>query len=380
MENIRLTFGKSVRRELGKMLAEAEKKGDLRGAKRIMAVFGISEGLPYDAVASAPDIEEKTIKRRVETLLLKGPAGLKSRKPPGRKPKLTKSQKKELSAIISRGPAKAGFPGNCWRSPVIQTLIYKKFGVFYAVNYISGLLKNMGFSYQKACSVSSRRDRDARREWLKTVWPEILKTAEQKNALILYGDEASFPQRGTLSYTWAKKGCQPAVKTSGSRKSYKVFGLIEYFSGRFFYKAHEGRLNSESYAAFLKGVLKKTSRHLILIQDRARYHTSGTMREFFRKHAARLTVYELPSYSPDYNPIEMLWKKIKEKETHLHYFPTFASLKRKVNQALVRFEDMRDEVLRLFGLYNRQPRKKSAGLAINININVKIEIKKMATA
>ena len=94
MENIRLTFGKSVRRELEKMLAEAEKKGGLRGAKRITEVFGISEGLPYDAVASAPDIEEKTIKRRVETLLLKGPAGLKSRKPPGRKPELTKFGKK----------------------------------------------------------------------------------------------------------------------------------------------------------------------------------------------------------------------------------------------------------------------------------------------
>ena len=73
----------------------------------------------------------------------------------------------------------------------------------------------------------------------------------------------------------------------------------------------------------------------------------------------------------------MLRKKIKEKETHLHYFPTFGSLKRKVNQSLIRFENMQDEVFRLSGLYNRLPRKKSADLTININL--KIEIKKMAT-
>jgi hypothetical protein len=41
----------------------------------------------------------------------------------------------------------------------------------------------------------------------------------------------------------------------------------------------------------------------------------------------------------------MLWKKIKEKETHLHYFPTFESLKNKVNEALIRFDDLKGEVL-----------------------------------
>ena len=33
---------------------------------------------------------------------------------------------------------------------MIQELIHQKFGVFYSVKYISQLLKNLGFSYQKA--------------------------------------------------------------------------------------------------------------------------------------------------------------------------------------------------------------------------------------
>ena len=69
---------------------------------------------------------------------------------------------------------------------------------------------------------------------------------------------------------------------------------------------------------------------------------------FFEKHAARLTVYQLPSYSPDYNPIEKLWKKVKEKGTHLHYFPTFDALKDTVDQALLQFLDAPREVLSLF--------------------------------
>jgi transposase len=330
-----------------------------------------------DTVAATLNVIEKTVIRWVETFLSNGPAGLKSQKSPGRKPKLAKSQKKEPSRIVSRGTEKAGFPGACWRSPMIRHLIHEKFGIFYAVNYIAQLLKNMGFSFRKARFAPARADRTARGEWLKTVWPGILKTAEEKNAMILFGDEASSPQWGTLSYTWAKKGRQPSVKTSGIRKSYKVFGLIEYFSGRFFCAGHEGRLNSESYAAFLKKVLKTAGKHVILIHDRAPYHRSRAMKTFFEKHRRRITVYELPSYFPDYNPIEMLWKKIKEKETHLHYFLTFQSLKDRVNEALVHFENLKDEVLSLFGLYDRLPCKKSAG--VTINFNIKIKIKKIPT-
>ena len=64
------------------------------------------------------------------------------------------------------------------------------------------------------------------------------------------------------------------------------------------------------------------------------------------------TVYQLPSYSPDYNPIEKLWKKIKEKDIHLHYFPTFEALINKVEEALIRFKDLKNEILSLFGFYD----------------------------
>ena len=248
---------------------------------------------------------------------------------------------------------KAGFEGACWRSPMIQHLIYEKYGVCYSVHYISQLLKAMGFSFQKARFVSDQADEKERAEWLAKTWPRILRLAKRTGAYLLFGDEAGFPQWGTLTYTWARRGEQPRVKTSGRRKSYKVFGLIDYFTGRFFSKCITGRLTSDSYQEFLKEVLARTRKPLILIQDKAKYHTSGAMREFFAQHRARLRVYELPSYSPDYNPIEKLWKKIKEQETHLHYFPTFESLMNRVDEAMVKFENAPQEVLSLFGLYEK---------------------------
>jgi transposase len=251
---------------------------------------------------------------------------------------------------IEEGPVKAGFSGACWRSPMIQQLIHDRFGVFYNVFYIAQLLKNLGFSYQKAAFVSAHLDEGKRQAWRTTTWPQILRRAQARKALLLFGDEASFPQWGTLTYTWARRGQQPKVKTAGKRKGYKVFGLIEYCTGRFFYQGQEGRLNSTAYIAFLTRVLEQTTQPIILIQDGAKYHTSTETKAFFAQQTARLEVCQLPTYSPDYNPIEKLWKKIKQQDTHLHYFPTFEDLTDKVEQALLKFANIPEEILALCSL------------------------------
>ena len=93
-----------------------------------------------------------------------------------------------------------------------------------------------------------------------------------------------------------------------------MFGLIEFFSGRLIYQGLEDRFNSDSYQAFLLYLLAQVPGPIVLIQDGAKYHTSQATREFFQRHQDRLTVYQLPSYSPDYNPIEYLWKKVKQEQ------------------------------------------------------------------
>ena len=126
--------------------------------------------------------------------------------------------------------------------------------------------------------------------------------------------------------------------------------MIEYFSGRFFYQGQEGRLNCTAYIAFLTRVLEQTTQPILLIQDGAKYRTSAETEAFFAEQTARLEVFQLPTYSPDYNPIEKLWKKIKQQDTHLHYFPTFEALTDKVEQALLKFATIPEEILTLCSL------------------------------
>ena len=88
-----------------------------------------------------------------------------------------------------------------------------------------------------------------------------------------------------------------------------------------------------------------------ITQTCTKYHTSQAMKQFFAAHADRLTKFQLPSYSPDFHPIEYLWRKVKKAATHLNYFPTFAALTQKVENAWHGFTDLPSEILGLMGRY-----------------------------
>ena len=346
----RFTISASYRKEVECHLKTAQHLGNLRQVKYLLAILAVIDGHRLAQIALVLRVHEKTVAAWVNAFCCYGVQGAPRQKPTGRPPKLTPTQKEALATLIDEGPVKTGFRGACWRSPMIQQVIYDRFGVFYNVFYIAQLLKNLGFSYQKAAFVSDHLDEAKRQVWRTTTWPQILRRAKERQALLLFGDEASCPQWGTLTYTWARRGQQPQVKTSGKRKGYKVFGLIDYFSGCFFYQGQEGRLNSAAYITFLRRVLAQTTQPIILIQDGAKYHTSAETKAFFAQQTARLQVVQLPTYSPDYNPIEKLWKKIKQQDTHLHYFPTFEALTEKVEQALLKFSNAPEEILALCSL------------------------------
>jgi transposase len=328
----------------------ALRRGDQRLVKRIAGLLFVADGYTPAHAASRVGVSESTIYAWLHAFVQARFASLRYRTSPGRPAKLTPSQKQRLCALITAGPEAAGYRTGCWNSALLQGLIQREFGVLYTVHYVAELLRNLGFSYQKARFVSDHLNDEQRQAWLTETWPALVQMARRRGALLLFGDEASFAQWGSLGYTWALRGQQPVVKTGGKRKGYKVFGLIDYFTGRVFWR-HTGRFNAQSYCDFLALVLAQTTQPLIVIQDGARYHTAAKTREFFLQPAERLTVEQLPSYSPDYNPIEHLWRSIKRHNTHNRYFPAFSDLTTAVETALTHFQQHPQEVKQLMGTY-----------------------------
>ena len=349
----RITFTPETVKRLKVELEKAYTRGDKRAVRRLAVLVMIGRRMVLENILALWNVSQQSVYNWLNEFLRYRWDSLEYAKAPGRPPRLTKTQKRKLADWIEAGPEASGYASGCWSSVLIQDLIDRKFHVFYNRFYVCELLRNLGFSFQKARFVSDHLDAEARQRWMESEFPEILSQAKQLGASLFFGDEASFALWGSLSYTWGRRGHQPQVPTTGRRKGYKVFGAIEFFSGRLIYQGIEQRFQSDTYQSFLRSLLSQVAGPIILIQDGARYHTSKATRQFLAQNKERLTVYQLPSYSPDYNPIEYLWKKVKTQATHNRYFAEFVLLVKSVDQALTVLATQSTEIVRLMGIYAR---------------------------
>jgi transposase len=346
-----ITFTSATVKELTTRLRLAMRLGQVWLIQRISALLMLNDGLATYTIASRLGVSTTAIYAWRDAFLVKRWQSLTRGKSSGRPPKLTPGQRARLKELILAGPEQAGYDTGCWNAALIQHLIQREFGKTYHVHYLSTLLKNLGFSYQKARFISDHHDPDARKEWCEVTWPAILREARRRGALILFADEASFAQWGSLSYTWALRGHQPTVKTTGKRKAYKMMGMIDYFSGRLFFQGSTERFTAARYCAFLETILAETTQPIMVVHDGASYHKAAATTAFVAQHADRLSVHPLPSYSPDYNPIEHLWRNVKRDKTHNRYFPTFEDLVQAVETGMAKFQQDSAAVRQLIGPY-----------------------------
>lgn len=152
------------------------------------------------------------------------------------------------------------------------------------------------------------------------------KKTEADGRALLFTDEASFRQDSTLHATWARVAHPPQVPVTGERKSIKILGAVEMYKARFRYK-RDMVFNGETYLAFVKDLTRPyRNRGAVLVQDNASYHKDADVWAWFRDNRHWLEVHNLPSYSPEFNPTERLWKHTRKNGTHNRSFLNLAEL------------------------------------------------------
>ena len=122
-----------------------------------------------------------------------------------------------------------------------------------------------------------------------------------------------------------------------------------------------GRFNKEGYVEFLKQVLKRFEGNVILIEDGAPYHKASLVKEFVESTEGRLTLERLPAFSPDFNPIEKLWKNTKREATHLKYFETFEALRESVCKAFKKYLRETSYIIRVMKKLHQEANKLMLG-------------------
>ncbi len=142
----------------------------------------------------------------------------------------------------------------------------------------------------------------------------------------------------------------PVVRHFPGRKSVGYFGAVRLRDGLFVAMREPDKFNAQSFHNFMKKLLAVGStegRKMALITDNAKYHHAKLHREWREEHADRFVLYFLPPYSPDLNPVELVWKLVRRICLHNRYFHTLKEIEDVVENQFLEWAPSSDTLRKL---------------------------------
>jgi transposase len=150
---------------------------------------------------------------------------------------------------------------------------------------------------------------------------------------VFFEDECHFKLTLTLIRAWFLAGSHPEIKSPVDRFKVSIFGAMGR-NGQLITLENEN-FNAETFRLFLEKLLLKAEvgrkengrkKKILLVLDNAKYHHAKILHPWLKEVSNVLELFFLPPYSPDLNPIEILWKKTRRNVTHNRFFDSLQAL------------------------------------------------------
>lgn len=170
----------------------------------------------------------------------------------------------------------------------------------------------------------------------------VLKEAQAGQRHVFFVDAAHFVLGAWLGYLWSLK--RIFLPTPSGRQRFNVLGALHAITHEVVTVTNEAYINSESVVALLKQLATSfTDLPITIVLDNARYQRN----HYVMSEAERLgiTLLWLPTYSPNLNLIERLWKLVKAECLHGRYYANFAPFKQAITDCLTNRDERHQQKL-----------------------------------
>jgi hypothetical protein len=146
-------------------------------------------------------------------------------------------------------------------------------------------------------------------------------------------DEVEVALHPTLTRVWSRagRGGQHLVQAPGTNRKQYGFGLVDWRDGDLDWQVADGRRAAPLCAQLRRAVARSRSRGRIamVILDNLSIHTpkgSRLLRGLLKELGEQLVLVYTPTYDPDANRIEWLWRSLRRAVTHTHRRQTLVEL------------------------------------------------------
>ena len=147
--------------------------------------------------------------------------------------------------------------------------------------------------------------------------------------IVFFEDEARFGRISREMACWVKGDMIPGVARQMIREYIYAYSAISPQTGDC-YSMISPFCNTEAMNEFLKQVSSYYKNYrIIMILDKAGWHVSSTL-----KIAHNIQLMHLAPYSPELNPVELLWREIRRKYFHNNIFSSLDEVEMVLQTAL----------------------------------------------
>lgn len=159
---------------------------------------------------------------------------------------------------------------------------------------------------------------------------------------LYFFDESGMSCVPNVQRAWSPLGIAHCADATVSRKRVNILGALNYAANTLVHACHETTVKRPQVVEFIDGLamLHTDEKPIIVVLDNASIHHNIDKEKINEwRHDHRLILVYLTPYSPELNPIEILWKQAKY---HWRKFTTWTT------------ENLLHEVGEIFGGYGEK--------------------------
>jgi transposase len=320
-----------------------EKAQQSKWYRRLKIIDLSSRGYGVPELATIFDLSAATVRNCIKRYNDAGLSGLAPDYHSGRAATLTWSKEEWLN-LLNQAPCqfeKLDSGAHNWNQVLLQAYLAEYHQIHLSQSAISKTLRKAGVSWRRAKLRVTSPDplytvKRERLETLKAKAQQGCLTSQEaerpppeppKRAYLVFFDSTDLHWCPDIGCGYTSQGVQLKVSSPGLNNPwYALFGSLIFPSGEGLYTIHEHKRHQE-VAAHLQLLMERDPEGFwFVVLDNASAHTTPHLEPFWQQHQDRLEPVYLPTYSPNLNLIERLWRFMRRQVTKNQFYDSLTAL------------------------------------------------------
>lgn len=252
-----------------------------------------------------------------------------------------------VNLITDNTPDQLQMPFVLWTAAAVRDLISDKFDITFAVRTVRKYLKKWGFTPQKPIRKAWQQNSAAVTKWLEEQYPDIVKRAKAKGAMIYWVDETGVTNQANSQRGYAPVGQTPVLRQNGTKRKVNMISAVTN-KGEVRFMCYTSSMTQSKFILFLSKLIKSSDKPVIVITDNLSVHHGKRVASWVEQHREEIELEFIPSYSPELNADEYLNRDLKKNVNSKKTPGTVAEVKANISSFMHSIQKQPERVMKYF--------------------------------